>query len=38
MGDRAVRNREEAKQVVLAFFRGEGAAGDTRGSAPGSKW
>ncbi len=38
MGDRAARNREEAKQVVLATFRGQGAAGDTRGAAPNSKW
>jgi phage/plasmid-like protein (TIGR03299 family) len=38
MGDRATRNRKEAKQAVLAIFRGEGAVGDTRGSAPGSKW
>ena len=37
MGDRAARH-EEAKQPVLAFFRGQGAAGDTRGAAPNSKW
>jgi phage/plasmid-like protein (TIGR03299 family) len=37
-GGRAARNREEAKQAVMAIFRGQGAAGDTRGSAPGSKW
>ncbi len=38
MGDRAARNREEAKLAVLAIFAGQGAAGDTRGAAPGSKW
>ena len=38
MGDRAARNREEAKHAVLAIFRGQGSAGDTRGSAPGTKW
>jgi len=38
IGDRAARNREEAKLAVLAIFRGQGAAGDTRGAAPGSKW
>jgi hypothetical protein len=36
-GDRAARNREEAKQAVMAIFHGQGAAGDTRGSASGSK-
>jgi phage/plasmid-like protein (TIGR03299 family) len=38
MGDRAARNREDAKLAVIAIFRGQGAAGDTRGAAPGSKW
>ncbi len=38
IGDRAARNREDAKQAVIAIFRGQGAAGDTRGGAPGSKW
>jgi phage/plasmid-like protein (TIGR03299 family) len=38
IGDRAARNREEAKQAVMAIFRGQGPVGDTRGSAPGSKW
>jgi phage/plasmid-like protein (TIGR03299 family) len=38
IGDRAARNREEAKQAVIAIFRGQGGAGDTRGAAPGSKW
>jgi phage/plasmid-like protein (TIGR03299 family) len=38
MGDRAAKNREEAKQAVMAMFLGHGAAGDTRGSALGSKW
>jgi Domain of unknown function (DUF932) len=37
-GDRAARNREEAKAAVMAVFLGQGAAGDTRGSAPGTKW
>jgi|SRR5215211_35459 len=38
IGERAARNREEVKQAVLRIFRGEGAAGDTRGTAPRSKW
>jgi phage/plasmid-like protein (TIGR03299 family) len=37
-GERAARNREEAKQAVLAIFLGHGEVGDTRGSAPGTKW
>jgi hypothetical protein len=38
MGDRAARNREQAKQAGLAIFLGQGQAGDTRGQARGSKW
>jgi phage/plasmid-like protein (TIGR03299 family) len=38
MGDRAARNREEARAAVLSIFRGEGVAGDTTGNAPGSFW
>jgi phage/plasmid-like protein (TIGR03299 family) len=37
-GDRAATNRQEAIDAVLTFFRGEGADGDTRGNAPGTKW
>jgi phage/plasmid-like protein (TIGR03299 family) len=37
-GERAARNRAEAKQAVMAIFLGHGQAGDTRGQAPGSKW
>jgi len=38
MGDRAAKNREEAKAAVMAIFKGEGQGGDTRGNAPGTKW
>jgi phage/plasmid-like protein (TIGR03299 family) len=38
MSDRSARNREQATRVVMAIFLGQGAEGDTRGSAPGSKW
>jgi phage/plasmid-like protein (TIGR03299 family) len=38
LGDRAARNREEARQAVMAIFLGQGHAGDTRGQAPGTKW
>jgi phage/plasmid-like protein (TIGR03299 family) len=37
-GDRAARNKEEARQVVQSIFRGEGKDGDTSGNAPGSFW
>jgi hypothetical protein len=36
--ERAARNREQAKRAIMAIFHGQGQAGDTRGSAPGSKW
>ncbi len=35
-GERAARNREEAKRAVTALFLGQGEAGDTRGQAPGT--
>ncbi len=38
VGDRAARNREQAKKAVIAVFLGQGQVGDTRGAAPGSKW
>ena len=31
-------NRERAIERVLAIFRGHGAAGDTTGNSPGTKW
>jgi phage/plasmid-like protein (TIGR03299 family) len=37
-GERAARNREEAKAAVMAIFLGQGGSGDTRGEAPGTKW
>ena len=38
MGDRAVTNRDVAKNSIMAIYRGEGINGDTTGNAPGSKW
>ena len=38
MGVRARANRERTIENVLSIFRGRGAAGDTSGNAPGSKW
>jgi phage/plasmid-like protein (TIGR03299 family) len=38
MGERAARNREEARDVVRSIFRGEGPDGDTSGNAPGTYW
>jgi hypothetical protein len=38
MPERAARNREQAKRAVMAIFLGQGEVGDTRGSAPGTKW
>jgi phage/plasmid-like protein (TIGR03299 family) len=38
MGKRARENRERTIESVLSIFRGGGAAGDTRGNSPGSKW
>ena len=37
-GARARANRERAIERVLAIYRGRGAAGDTTGNSPGSKW
>ena len=38
MGKLARANRERTIERVLAVFRGRGAAGDTTGSSPGTKW
>jgi phage/plasmid-like protein (TIGR03299 family) len=38
MGDRAVKNREEAYATVLGIFRGDEPYGKTVGNAPGSAW
>jgi hypothetical protein len=38
MAERAARNRDQAKRAITAILLGHGEAGDTRGSAPGSKW
>ena len=38
MGDRAVTNRQVAKDAIMSIYRGEGVRGDTTGNAPGSKW
>lgn len=38
MGRRARANRERTIENVLAIFRGRGAAGDTTGNSPGTKW
>ena len=37
-GKVARRNRERTIENVLEIFRGRGAAGDTTGNSPGSKW
>ena len=37
-GARARANRERAIERVLTIYRGRGAAGDTTGNSPGSKW
>jgi hypothetical protein len=38
MFERGAHNRKQAKPAVMAIFRREGSAGDTRGGAPGTKW
>ena len=38
MGVRARANRKRTIENVLSIVRGRGAAGDTSGNAPGSKW
>jgi phage/plasmid-like protein (TIGR03299 family) len=38
LGQVARRNRQRTIESVLAIFRGGGAAGDTTGNSPGSKW
>lgn len=38
MGERAAKNREEAREVVRSIFTGHGPDGDTSGNAPGSFW
>lgn len=38
MGGKAITNREQARELVMAFFKGEGPAGDTSGNAPGTRW
>lgn len=38
MGDRAVTNREVAREAIMDIFVGRGADGDTTGNAPGTKW
>ena len=38
IGARARANRERAIENVVSIFRGGGAAGDTTGNSPGTKW
>jgi len=38
MGDRAATNREESREAIMSFFKGQGSAGDTTGNAPGTLW
>ena len=38
LGKVARANRERTIEQVLAVFRGQGAAGDTTGNSPGTKW
>ena len=38
MGDRAAKNREEARNTVIRILKGEAEGGDTRGNAPNTAW
>jgi phage/plasmid-like protein (TIGR03299 family) len=38
MGDRAAKNRQEARDTVMRILKGEAEGGDTRGGAPGTVW
>jgi len=38
LGKRALANRQSAKADIMTIYKGEGAAGDTTGNAPGSAW
>lgn len=38
LGDRARRNREDNREIILAIFDGLGPEGDTSGNSPGTKW
>lgn len=38
LGDRARKNREQARELILAYFTGRGPDGDTTGNSPGTKW
>jgi len=38
LGKRALANREEARESMLALFAGRGPNGDTTGNSPGTKW
>jgi hypothetical protein len=37
-GDRAAKNRQEARDTVMRILKGESEGGDTRGNAPGTAW
>ena len=37
-GDRAARNRQEARETVMRILKGESEGGDTTGNAPGTAW
>ena len=37
-GDRAAKNRTEARDTVLRILKGEGESGDTRGNSPNTVW
>jgi phage/plasmid-like protein (TIGR03299 family) len=38
MGGRAVKNREEARDLIMAIFKGQGPDGDTSGNSGQSAW
>lgn len=38
LGDRAIANREEARETIIRLFTGDGPNGDTTGNSPGTKW
>lgn len=38
MGDQAIGNREQAREIVKSIFKGNGPGGDTTGNAPGTYW
>lgn len=38
LGERAIANREQARDTMIDLFTGDGPNGDTTGNSPGTKW